>query len=88
MHWADDAFTNQVADVVRALDDAFIGLRDQLFAPELVGQGGYTNYLDEDSQMGSKVVANRRFGSNFARLTEVKRKYDPDNLFSKVFAVF
>ncbi|KAG9119802.1 hypothetical protein FRC07_005006 [Ceratobasidium sp. 392] len=87
MHWADDSFTPQGADAARVLDDAFMSYRNQHFAPELVGQGGYTNYLDEESQMASKAVVNRRFGSNFPRLLEIKRKYDPDNLFSKWFQI-
>jgi FAD/FMN-containing dehydrogenase len=39
--------------------------------------GGYTNFASADDQ--SKVEAN--FGANYSRLQEVKRRYDPDNLF-------
>ncbi|KAG8741124.1 hypothetical protein FRC12_015763, partial [Ceratobasidium sp. 428] len=87
MNWTDDSFTEHVPEALRVWDRAFMDLRSQYFAPELIAQGGYTNYLDEDSQMASKVVANRRFGSNFPRLAEAKRKYDPDNLFSKWFPI-
>jgi FAD/FMN-containing dehydrogenase len=39
--------------------------------------GGYVNFMSDDDQ--SKVKDN--YGANFARLTQVKRAYDPDNLF-------
>ena len=39
--------------------------------------GGYVNFASADDQ--SKVAAN--YGANYARLREVKRSYDPDNLF-------
>jgi len=39
--------------------------------------GGYVNFASADDQ--PRVAAN--YGSNYARLREVKRRYDPDNLF-------
>ena len=39
--------------------------------------GGYVNFASADDQ--SKVAAN--YGANYARLQEVKRRYDPNNLF-------
>ena len=39
--------------------------------------GGYINFAAPDDQ--GKVAEN--YGANFARLQEVKRRYDPDNLF-------
>ncbi|KAG8700071.1 hypothetical protein FRC08_004937 [Ceratobasidium sp. 394] len=87
LQWDDSAFTEKAADVVRALDQSFVDLRNEHFAPAGTQQGGNTNYLDQESQMESKVVGNRRFGSNFTRLVEVKRKYDPDNLFGKWFPI-
>ncbi|KAG9084585.1 hypothetical protein FRC07_013600, partial [Ceratobasidium sp. 392] len=87
MHWTEDSFGDRAAGVLRAWDQVFMDIRKSHFAPELIAEGGYTNYLDEDSQMASKVVANRRFGSNFPRLAEIKRKYDPDYLFSKWFPI-
>ena len=39
--------------------------------------GGYVNFASADDQ--SKVAAN--YGANYPRLREVKREYDPDNLF-------
>jgi len=40
-------------------------------------QGGYINFAADDDQ--GRAPAN--FGKNYQRLVEVKRKYDPDNLF-------
>jgi FAD/FMN-containing dehydrogenase len=40
-------------------------------------QGGYINFAADDDQ--GRAPAN--FGKNYKRLVEVKRKYDPDNLF-------
>ena len=39
--------------------------------------GGYTNFASADDQ--SKVAEN--YGANYPRLREVKRRYDPDNVF-------
>ena len=39
--------------------------------------GGYVNFASPDDQ--SKVADN--YGANYRRLVEVKRRYDPDNLF-------
>jgi FAD/FMN-containing dehydrogenase len=39
--------------------------------------GGYINFMDGDD--AERVRAN--YGGNYDRLLEVKRKYDPDNLF-------
>jgi FAD/FMN-containing dehydrogenase len=40
-------------------------------------QGGYINFMSEDDQ--GRVPAN--YGSNYSRLVDVKKRYDPDNLF-------
>jgi FAD/FMN-containing dehydrogenase len=40
-------------------------------------EGGYVNFMDADDE--GRVEANYR--GNYARLVEVKRRYDPDNLF-------
>ncbi|MDF1502449.1 FAD-binding oxidoreductase [Roseisolibacter sp. H3M3-2] len=41
------------------------------------GDGAYVNFMTHDE--GERVAA--AYGANFARLAEVKRRYDPDNLF-------
>ncbi|CAE6432648.1 unnamed protein product [Rhizoctonia solani] len=84
MNWSDAAWTEKSIPTTLALDKEFIKLRDAHFAPELVGEGGYINYQDAESQ---KAGSSRRFGSHFPRLVEIKRKYDPDNLFGKWFAI-
>ena len=40
-------------------------------------EGGYINFMSEDDQ--SRIKAN--YKGNYQRLVDVKRKYDPDNLF-------
>jgi FAD/FMN-containing dehydrogenase len=39
--------------------------------------GGYINFMAADDQ--GRVEAN--YGDSYARLVDVKRRYDPDNLF-------
>ena len=39
--------------------------------------GGYINFMDGDD--GQRVRDN--YGSNYERLVQIKRRYDPDNLF-------
>jgi FAD/FMN-containing dehydrogenase len=53
-------------------------VRDYYAAIEPYSQGGgYVNFASGDDE--SKVAAN--YGSNYGRLQEVKRQYDPGNLF-------
>jgi FAD/FMN-containing dehydrogenase len=40
-------------------------------------EGGYINFMSEDDQ--SRAPAN--YGGNYDRLVQVKKRYDPDNLF-------
>ena len=40
-------------------------------------EGGYVNFAAEDDQ--GRVSVN--YGASYGKLVEVKRKYDPDNLF-------
>jgi FAD/FMN-containing dehydrogenase len=65
--WTDPA--NDEANIAwtRAFHDAM--------APH--GAGAYVNYLGEDE--GGRVE--EAYGANWTRLREVKRKWDPDNLF-------
>jgi hypothetical protein len=39
--------------------------------------GAYPNFMDADEQMRVRPA----YGNNFYRLAEVKRKYDPQNIF-------
>jgi FAD/FMN-containing dehydrogenase len=85
MQWTDPAFTEHAPQTTIELDQAYVKIRDAHFPRELVGEGGYINYLDVESRKASSV--SRRFGANFPRLVEIKRKYDPENLFGKWFAI-
>ncbi|KAG9120081.1 hypothetical protein FRC07_004577 [Ceratobasidium sp. 392] len=85
--WSDPSFESQALTISRAIDEVFVKTRAKHFAPELVGEGGYTNYLDEDASKKSQEVAHKRFGSNYPRLVEVKTKYDPENKFGKWFPI-
>jgi FAD/FMN-containing dehydrogenase len=40
-------------------------------------EGGYVNFLDADD--ANRIPAN--YGDNYKRLVDIKRKYDPDNVF-------
>src|SRR5262245_58864155 len=42
--------------------------------------GRYVNYLNAD-EVGEDTAVSAAFGPNWKRLREVKRKYDPDNIF-------
>ena len=42
--------------------------------------GRYANYLNAD-EVGDQSALAAAFGPNAARLREVKRRYDPDNVF-------
>jgi len=66
--WPDPADNEANTKWVKDLDAAL--------APHSQG-GGYINFASGDDQ--AKVAAN--YGANFARLQEVKRRYDPKNLF-------
>ncbi|WP_426122187.1 FAD-binding oxidoreductase [Pararhizobium sp. PWRC1-1] len=62
-----------------AMDAACIGWARQLFEaakPYSVGTA-YINFMPEDE--GDRVAA--AYGGNYQRLGEIKRRYDPDNLF-------
>ena len=39
--------------------------------------GGYVNFMSDDDQGRAKD----NYGANYQRLVDVKRAYDPDNLF-------
>lgn len=53
-------------------------------AAETETPAGYTNY---DPQPEKSGAAKRAFGTNYARLQQVKRKYDPDRVFNKWFPI-
>ena len=85
-HWTDPAFTERAEPATLAFGEAVGKYLNSSFDPELVGQGGYINYLDMESTTNKDTV-HIRFGNNFPRLVEAKHKYDPSNLFGRWFAV-
>jgi FAD/FMN-containing dehydrogenase len=66
--WTDPADTDAG---IRWARETFDSLRPHL------GDGVYVNYLDDDDT--SRVRA--AYGPNYDRLVQLKRRYDPDNLF-------
>ena len=69
--WMDPAQTNAnvawTRDTYAALSLHFAG-------------GRYVNYLNAD-EVGDQAVVAAAFGPNYNRLRELKRRYDPDNVF-------
>lgn len=66
--WTDPAQTDECVAWLRGLFD---GLRP--FMSDAV----YMNYLDSDDQARVRAA----YGPNYERLVELKRRYDPDNIF-------
>jgi len=66
--WPDPAQNSANIKWVRDYYDATAPLSEE---------GGYINFAADDDQ--KRAPAN--FGKNYSRLVDVKRKYDPDNLF-------
>jgi FAD/FMN-containing dehydrogenase len=67
--WTDPAETDANVAWTRATYDAFAPYR---------GDGRWLNYFGDDEDAGALEAA---YGPNHARLGEVKRRYDPDNVF-------
>jgi FAD/FMN-containing dehydrogenase len=67
--WMDPAITEKSIAWTRATYDAM--------APHLLKKR-YVNYLGDDEAAEAVRAA---YGPNYARLAQVKRRYDPDNLF-------
>jgi FAD/FMN-containing dehydrogenase len=67
--WTDPADTDANVAWTRATYDAFAPYR---------GDGRWLNYFGDDEDAAALEAA---YGPNHARLGEVKRRYDPDNVF-------
>lgn len=87
MHWVDPAFTPRASEASIQIDTAFEHARKAAFPPMSNIGGTYINYLDEDSRVGASQTKSK-FGSNYARLVEIKQKYDPELVFGKVGGLF
>ena len=68
--WNDPAHTDTTTSWCRATFDAL-----QPFA----GRRRYANYLGDDEEAGAAAVA--AYGPNLPRLREIKKRYDPKNVF-------
>lgn len=66
--WPDAAENEANIQWVRDFSDAIAAHSEE---------GGYVNFMSDDDT--SRIPAN--YGSNYDRLVEVKRRYDPGNLF-------
>ncbi|KAG9095253.1 hypothetical protein FS749_010791 [Ceratobasidium sp. UAMH 11750] len=86
MHWTDPSFTSRASAASIQIDNAFENARALAFSPAKNVGGAYVNYLDEESQVGVNKTRSK-FGPNYARLVEVKVKYDPEGVFGKWFAI-
>jgi FAD/FMN-containing dehydrogenase len=67
--WVDAAATNENVAWTRASYDAM----EPYFA-----RRRYVNYLTDDESRDAVLAA---YGPNYARLAQIKRRYDPDNVF-------
>ncbi|CAE6516600.1 unnamed protein product, partial [Rhizoctonia solani] len=83
--WMDPSFTEHARRATLDLNQAFTLARKEHFPADLVDQGGYTNYMDEESRSHKMEFTQLRFGQNYSRLMELKHKYDPSNVFGRWF---
>jgi hypothetical protein len=67
--WMDPATTGQCTEWVRETY-ATMG--------RFLSEGRYVNYMGDDEPGDPSAAA---YGSNYPRLQEIKRKYDPENMF-------
>ncbi|CAE6414249.1 unnamed protein product [Rhizoctonia solani] len=84
--WTDLSFNERARQVILDLNRTLTKYRKGYFPSSLVGQGGYTNYMDEESRVYNKEFAQSRFGANYSRLIELKYKYDANGVFGRWFA--
>ncbi|KAF4955717.1 hypothetical protein FSARC_11778 [Fusarium sarcochroum] len=77
--WEDENLDTKVREFNRGFQNAIreLGYNDKSMAD---GIGGYLNYINTDS-----VSAEDAFGSNSKRLRALKKQYDPDNVFDKLW---
>ncbi|CAE6457872.1 unnamed protein product [Rhizoctonia solani] len=83
--WVDPSFNEQATQATLELNQTLNESRKRHFPPDLLSRGGYINYMDEDSRTYNKEFTQGRFGSNYPRLMELKRKYDAERVFGRWF---
>lgn len=83
IRWTDNEFTAHAFEATRGLSQSFVKIREGHISGSLMASEGFPSYLDEDgdSTNGPEPMV-RRFGTNYSRLIEIKRKYDPSGLFN------
>ncbi|CAE6494117.1 unnamed protein product [Rhizoctonia solani] len=84
--WMDPNFSEDARQATLGFNQAFTKSREEYFPSDLVDRGGYSNYMDEESRGYNKEFTQRRFGTNYPRLMELKSRYDPDGVFGRWFA--
>jgi len=76
LNWSDDNLTPQVRQISK----------DVVSSITVKDTGAYGNLSDADVGSGMEKSA-ELFGTNYPRLASIKRKYDPDSVFNKWFAI-
>jgi len=76
VNWSDDSLTPQVRQISR----------DVVSSITVKDTGAYGNISDADVGGGREKSAGL-FGENYPRLASIKRKYDPESVFNKWFAI-
>ncbi|KAG8900031.1 hypothetical protein FRC01_010281, partial [Tulasnella sp. 417] len=82
--WTDESFTANTRDELLKVKSVVSGSSSQAAQESL----GYSNYADPFSTLNeTDEYARKLFGPNYPRLQEVKKKYDPDMVFDRWFAI-
>jgi len=81
LRWVDPSFDASARQISRDLAAAIDGGKHI----SNILQGGYANYMDEDATAIDR--AKGMFGENYARMQDVKKKYDKNVLFNKWFPI-
>lgn len=82
--WTDDEFTPHVRDELLKVRSVVSGSSSKAAQESL----GYSNYADPFATLNETDEYTRKlFGPNYPRLQELKKKYDPDVIFDRWFAI-
>ncbi|KAG8909126.1 hypothetical protein FRC01_007114, partial [Tulasnella sp. 417] len=82
--WTDESFTPNTRDELLKVKSVVSGSSSQAAQESL----GYSNYADPFSTLNeTDEYARKLFGPNYPRLQEVKKRYDPDMVFDRWFAI-
>ncbi|KAG8915213.1 hypothetical protein FRC01_003743 [Tulasnella sp. 417] len=82
--WTDESFTPHARDELLRLKSVVSGSSSKEAQESL----GYVNYADPFSTLNeTDEYARKIFGPNYPRLQEIKKKYDPNLVFNRWFAI-